>query len=152
MTDIVFAWSFVSAEVASRLCKGADKLIASGNVTGGKECTVVRPMCFEFECGFEVKAGVSSTVHVPFRMQAFIEPCTFTQTSSSGANEGISRVHITVYGHDDELILVESQTENSTFVNEYSTDTEPVTIRTNITVMQRPKGIVFGVSRPLPIS
>lgn len=149
---MTFAWSVFSAADASRLCRGVDSLIESGNVTNGKQCIAVRPMCFEFECEFEVEAGVSSTAPVPFRMQAFIDPCAFTQPSLEGGNEGVSAVHITVYGHDDELILVEFQTENSTFVNEYNTDSERVTIRTNITVVQQAEGIVFGVSTPLSMS
>ena len=150
---MVFAWSFFSAEEASRVCKGVDLLVASGNVTKGKQCVVFQTSCLDFECEFEVEAGLSSIVFVPFRMLAYIEPCALTEPSAEG-DIGISIVHLYVHGYEDELVLEVHQTKNSSFVTELETDTEEeeVTMEINVTVVQRPQGVIFGVSRPMSMS
>ena len=149
---MVFAWSFFSAEEASRVCNGVDLLVASGNVTKGKQCVVFQTSCLDFECKFEVEAGLSSIVLVPIRMLAYIEPCALTGPSAEG-DIGISIVHLYVHGYEDELVLEVHQTKNSSFVTELDTDTEEdVTMEINVTVVQRPQGVVFGVSRPMSTS
>lgn len=99
----------------------------------------------EFECEFEIEAGLS--VPILFKIETEIVPCS-VKLSQSGTETPISRVDITVYGENDTSILDAATQKNSTFMREYVADTEAVLIQKNITVVQRPDGIVFGVSGP----
>ena len=110
-------------------------LFASGNASRDKECSSDGPSCLTFECEFEVARLV------PLEIVSEIVPCESTRRDG----RAVSVVHIRVYDEQETLALdAPAVEENSTFVTEHIDGT--VIIKENITVIQRPEGIVFGVS------